>query len=237
MQRRRPVGFAAAYRSAEPVPGWLTEPQARVLHAAAGAVPDGGVAVEIGSHHGRSAIVLAAGLAPGARLVTVDPFGADWRYGQAGTEQAFRANLARAGVDDRVEVRVTTSEAALAQWSEPVDLVYVDGKHDALSLAHDLRWARHLPPGGRLFVHDAYASVGVTLGLLTTLLRSRDLRYLGRTGSLAALEKARPGRVDRLRLLGSLPWFVRNVVVKVLLRLRLRPLARLLGHPGADDPY
>ncbi len=237
MQRRRPTGFADAYRAAAPVPGWLTEPQARVLHAAAGAMPVGGVAVEIGSHHGRSAIVLAAGLPDDAVLVAVDPFGAHWRYGAEGTEQAFRANLTSAGVDDRVDVRVTTSEAALADWDDPLDLVYVDGQHDALSLAHDLDWARHLRPGGRMFVHDAYSSVGVTLGLLAVLLRSRDLRYRGRTGSLAALERARPGVADRLRLLGPLPWFARNVVVKVLLRLRLRPVARMLGHEGPDDPF
>jgi hypothetical protein len=237
VQRRRPTGFADAYRIAEPVPGWLTEPQARVLHAAAGVVPPGGVAVEIGSHHGRSAIVLAAGLPDAAVLVAVDPFGAQWRYGGEGTEQAFRANLAAAGVDDRVDVRVTTSEAALADWDDPLDLVYVDGKHDALSLAHDLGWARHLRPGGRVFVHDAFSSVGVTLGLLAVLMRSRDLRYRGRTGSLAALERARPSLTDRLRLLGPLPWFGRNVVVKVLLRLRLRPAARLLGHHDTADPY
>jgi hypothetical protein len=46
-----------------------------------------------------------------------------------------------------------------------------------------------------------------------------------------------PSPADRWRLLAELPWWLRNLVVKVLLRLRLRPLARLLGHRDAADPY
>ena len=42
---------------------------------------------------------------------------------------------------------------------------------------------------------------------------------------------------DRLRRLASLPWWLRNIVVKVLLRLRVRPLARLLRHDDTADPY
>jgi hypothetical protein len=35
----------------------------------------------------------------------------------------------------------------------------------------------------------------------------------------------------------EIPWCIRNVMVKVLLRLRLRPLARVLGHDSPYDPY
>jgi hypothetical protein len=38
-------------------------------------------------------------------------------------------------------------------------------------------------------------------------------------------------------MLAELPWWLRNLVVKVLLRLRLRPLARVLGHADTADPY
>jgi hypothetical protein len=34
-----------------------------------------------------------------------------------------------------------------------------------------------------------------------------------------------------------MPWWLRNVFVKVLLRLRLRPVARLFGHDSPYDPY
>ena len=62
-------------------------------------------------------------------------------------------------------------------------------------------------------------------------------RYVGRTGSLARFEIARPTTGDRLRVVRELPWFARNLVVKVLLRLRLRLLVRLLGHRDTADPY
>ncbi len=35
----------------------------------------------------------------------------------------------------------------------------------------------------------------------------------------------------------QLPWFIRNVVIKVLITVKLAPLTRLLGHQGTDWPY
>ncbi len=219
------------------IPGWLTHDQARVLFETAASVPPRGCVVEIGSHHGRSTVVLGAGVPDGARVVAVDPFPTDWRYGGPGTEQALRANLSRAGVADVVDVLRATSAEALAGWREPVAAVYVDGKHDARSLCHDLRWARWVPAGGTVLVHDAFSSVGVTLGLLWTLVSGRNLVYVGRTGSLARLEVGHPSPRDRLRPLRELPWWLRNVCVKVLLRLRLRRVARWLGHTDDADPF
>lgn len=230
-------GFGAAFAAAEPIPGWLTRDQARDLYAAATAVPPGGRAVEIGSHHGRSAVVLAAGLPEGARLVAVDPFPDDWRYGAAGTEQEFRAHTERAGVSGAIELRVATSREVREGWAGRLDLVYVDGKHDFWTVRDDLHWAHLVTPGGWVFVHDAFSSLGVTTALLRDLLPSRSLRYVGRTGSLARLQVASPSWADRARLLAQLPWWLRNLVVKVCLRLRLRPLARVLGHRDAADPY
>ena len=92
----------------------------------------------------------------------------------------------------------------------------------------DLRWGEHLPVGGEMLVHDAWSSIGVTLGLLASVLCASDWVYVERTGSLALFRRGRPGLADRLRVLAELPWFARNVVVKTLLRLRLRP-----GRAGA----
>ena len=77
----------------------------------------------------------------------------------------------------------------------------------------------------------------MTLALLWWLVTDRRSRYLGRTGSLALYEMTPPTVSDRARVLGELPWFARNLLVKVLLRLRQRRLARLLGHTIAADPY
>lgn len=227
-------GFGDAFAQVASVAGWLTEDQARVLYDAARAAGPGARVLEVGSHHGRSTIVLALA---GAAVTAVDPFPDDWRYGAADTEQRCRANLARAGVTDRVDLRVATSREVRATWDTPLDVVYVDGKHDVWSVRDDLRWAGHVRDGGVVLVHDAFSSLGVTLGLLSVLPGSRRLRYAGRTGSLARLEVGRPTLTDRARLLAPLPWFARNLVVKVLLRLRLRPVARLLGHDDSADPY
>ena len=229
--------FDASFAHAERLPGWLTREQAVVLHEAASGVAPGSSVVEIGSHHGRSTVVLARALPAGGRLVAVDPFPSDWRYGGPDTEAALRANLDRAGVAHRVDVRVATSREVRAGWDGPVAGVYVDGKHDLWSLRDDLRWADHVPPGGWLLVHDAFSSLGVTLGLMSVLPFSRRLRYAGRTGSLARLEVARPTPSDRLRPLRELPWWLRNLLVKVVLRLRLRRVAALLGHHDEADPY
>lgn len=230
-------GFEAVFARTEPIPGWLTREQAEILYDAACAVPTGGIAVEIGSHQGRSAIVVAAGLPLGARLVAIDPFPEDWRYGAAGTEQLFRDHVAQAGVADRIDLRVATSAAVRAGWTGRLDLVYIDGKHDYWSVREDLRWAGLVAAGGPVLVHDSFSSLGVTTALLRELTASRSLRYVGRTGSLARLQAAAPSRRDRLRPLGELPWWLRNLTVKVLLRLRLRVVARALRHRDSADPY
>ncbi len=229
--------FADVWTHAEPIEGWLTRAQAVVLFDAVRALAPGSTVVEIGSHQGRSTLVLAAALPDGGRLVAVDPFPADWRYGGPDTRARLEENLSTAGVRDRVEVLPTTSRAARTSYRGQAGLVYVDGKHDHWTVRDDLRWADRVPEGGVVLVHDAFSSLGVTTALLRTLPFSRRLAYVGRTGSLARLEVRRPTYVDRLRPFREVPWWTRNLVVKVLLRLRLRRAARLLGHDLAEDPY
>ncbi len=225
--------FEAVWQVARDIGGWLTEDQARVLHRAAQSVAPGRV-VEIGSHLGRSTVVLAS---TGATVTAIDPFPDDWRYGQPDTERRFRTHLAAAGVGGRVDVRVATSREVRQQWSEPVRLVYVDGKHDMWSCLDDLGWSRFLQPGDTLLVHDAFSSLGVTAAILRDAVVGNRHRYVRRTGSLAQLEVGRPSTRDRVRVLREMPWFGRNLAVKLLLRLGLRPAARLLGHDDAADPY
>ena len=235
MQSRR--DFDETFALVEPWPGWLTRAQARTLYDAAARVPPGTAVVEVGSHHGRSTVVLASGAPDGTPVVAVDPFPADWRYGGSGTEAACRAHLAEGGVADTVDLRVATSDEVRAGWTGPVGMVYVDGKHDHWSARSDLRWSEHVVDGGWVLVHDSFSSLGVTTALLRVLATTRTLRYDGRVGSLARLRVAPPSARDRARVLRELPWWLRNLVVKVLLRARLGRVARLLGHEGSADPY
>lgn len=236
--RARPGdGFEAAWAHGGDIPGWLTRDQARLLWDSGLAVPAGGTVLEIGCHQGRSTVVLAmAARAVGARVVAVDPFVSGRLFGGPATRLRFEENVARAEVGDVVELRAQPSTRLRPGWSGRIDLLYVDGKHDYWTVADDLRWTDHLPPGAVLLVHDAFSSVGVTLGILGHLLPSRRLAYAGRVGSLARFTVGSPGPRDRARILAELPWFVRNVAVKIGLRA-WRPVARLTGRPVPPDPY
>jgi predicted O-methyltransferase YrrM len=233
------AGFEAAWAVAEHVPGWLTRAQAAMLWQAARQLPSGAHIVEIGSHQGRSTVVLArAAQAAGARVTAVDPFVTGRLFGGPSTRDLFEANLARAGVTDTVTLLAEYSTRARPQWSgDPVDLLYIDGKHDYWTFTDDLRWAEFMAAGSDVLVHDCYSSVGVTSGVLAKVLPSRRYSYVDRAGSLARFRLTRPAAGDRVLLARQLPWFVRNVFLKGLLRLRLRPVARMFGHDSPYDPY
>ena len=241
-QQPRPAypDFDTVFGQVREIGGWLTEAQARTLWDEARRVPAGGLIVEIGSHQGRSTVVLAAA-APQAKVIAIDPFVGGAMFGGLATREKFWANLELTGLTGQVELRQVKSTELRPSWTEPISFLYIDGKHDYWTLSDDLRWSAFLPDGARVCIHDAYSSIGVTLGLIRHLLPSRRLRYLDRTGSLARFELAAVSSpvsaADRLRILAELPWWLRNVGIKVLLRLRLYPLARLAGHHDRADPY
>lgn len=225
-------GFDEVFRPE--VGGWLTPAQARLLWDCAVAVPPDGLIVEIGSHQGRSTVVLAAAR---ARVVAIDPFVSGAKFGGLPTKDKFLSNIEAAGVAGNVELRQAKSTDLRPGWHEPIGFLYIDGKHDYWTLSDDLRWTTFLSDGGRVAIHDAFSSIGVTLGLLVHALPARRLRYVRREGSLALFEVGPATRADRVRFLAQLPWWIGNVGIKVLLRLKLYPLARLVGHHDTADPY
>jgi len=136
------------------------------------------------------------------------------------------------------------SREALGSVEGGIDLLYVDGAHRVKPATEDIaRWGARVKPGGSMLVHDSFSSIGVTLALLRLLAFGGDFVYVGRERSLAeyrrvgtplsAAERVR----NAARQLAQLPWFARNVMIKVALVLRARPLLRLLGHRSADWPY
>jgi predicted O-methyltransferase YrrM len=246
-------GFDGALAAVRDVEGWLSDDQARVLWERACSVPPGGQIVEIGSYRGRSAIVMARAAAGATSIVAIDPHAGDDRGPQqirgsaeegAADNKAFVANLERAGVAGHVRHVRRPSSEALEEVDGAIDLLYVDGAH-RLGPARDdvVRWGARVRPGGTLLIHDAFSSIGVTLALATTLLAGSDYAYVGRTRSLAEYRRVAtplspPERARNCaRQAAELPWFARNVLVKVALVLRLRALARLLGHRSGDWPY
>ena len=226
-------GFETAWAAADASVGWLTRDQARALWTAAQSVAADERILEIGSHQGRSTIVLAmAARDRGASVIAVDPFVEGRLFGGQATRRTFETNLARAGVADVVRLIAERSCDIRRGWHEPLAMVYIDGKHDYWTVRDDLRWVSQLRPGAPVLVHDSFSSIGVTLALLLHVLPARGLRYLGRVGSLALFEVGPVPARDRLRLLAQLPWFARNVLIKITLRL-----ARIVGYRGTPDPY
>jgi Methyltransferase domain len=230
--------FDEIWPAASQIPGWLTEQQARLLWREAGQLRPGGVAVEIGSHQGRSTTVLGAAVKQlGGSVVAIDPFVEGRLFGGKPTRTSFEDNIRSAGLDEVIRLRPEYSTRLRPRWSEPIDLLYVDGKHDYWTCSDDLKWSERVSPEGPVLVHDAYSSIGVTLSILLRVLPSRRLTYVEREGSLALFRVQQPTVPDRLRIVAELPWWIRNVFIKVLLRLRLRKVASALGHEGPYDPY
>jgi len=100
--------------------------------------------LEIGTLGGYSTIWLARALAPDGQLITLE-------YEPRHAELA-RANLARAGVADRVEIRVGAALDTLPRLTGPFDLIFIDA--DKENNEHYFRWALELSTVGSLIVVD-----------------------------------------------------------------------------------
>jgi predicted O-methyltransferase YrrM len=234
------------------VDGWLTSDQGRRLHHAAARCHATARIVEIGSFRGRSTIVLAASAPAGVEIVAIDPHaGNDRGPGEidgyateaASDRDAFRVNLQRAGVADRVRHVPLFSDAAHAEVADPIDVLYIDGAHRYVPARADIRsWGNRVADGGTLLIHDSFSSVGVTMAIVRELVPGRRFRYVGRSRSLAEYRADLPvsdvGRVTNgVVQLGQLPWFARNLTLKVALTLGYGSLARRLGRPVPEWPY
>ncbi|HUD70041.1 MAG TPA: class I SAM-dependent methyltransferase [Acidimicrobiales bacterium] len=236
-----PGSFADAWAIADGVEGWLTPQQGRALFDAATQVPQGRAAIEVGSHRGKSTILLASGLSTGATLTAIDPFD-DPRWG-GGPEslEIFRANLERAGVADRVELHRGVSQEAASTWSGlPVALAWIDGAHDRNSVLIDIDgWDRHLVTGGTMLLHDAFSAIGTTRAVLRRLWWTRRYRYVGCERTLVEFQKEErsvTGAVlDAIRLSPRLAFFARMVAIKLARRRGLHGLERLFMR-GENEP-
>jgi len=242
--------FEEVFGSIEQVQGWMTRAQAQRLWAAAARLDGSGRIVEIGSYHGRSAIVLASAAGPRVAVFAIDPHGGNDRGPQQidgafedgqRDHETFRRNLAAAGVAARVQHVRKPSQEATDDVPGELEVVYIDGAHRfGPARADVVRWGAKVAPGGTLLIHDAFSSIGVTLALLVTLVFGAEFRYLGRSGSMVEYRRehlsARARAVSAARQLAQLPYFVRNVLFKVLIVLRLGRMTRWLGGNG-EWPY
>jgi len=242
--RRR--SFAEVFDTVASVQGWMTRDQAGRLWDCASRLGAGDSIVEIGSFHGRSAIVLASAAPQAVAVTTIDPHAGNDRGPQEiegfvdeaeQDHQQFWANLRAAGVDGRINHLREFSDAAHDGVDGDITLLYIDGAHRFAPAHGDLvAWGSRVAPGGTMLVHDSFSSLGVTLALLVTTMVNGRFAYRGRSGSLAQFERRNLTPLERLTNIGAhlaqVPWFVRNLMVKALISARLARVARLLGSDG-----
>lgn len=218
------------------VEGWMSPGQGATLFDSATNCPVGGRIVEVGSFRGRSTIVLATAADPSVEIVAIDPHAGNDRGPQeiegfadeaADDHTVFNTNLEAAGVADRVRHVRQFSEAALDVIEGQVDVLYVDGAHRYGPALADIRaWGDRVNDGGTMLIHDSFSSIGVTLAILRHLVFGSRFRYVGRSRSMtiyrADLDASPVTRAKNVgRQLAQLPWFIKNVGLKVLISLKL----------------
>lgn len=244
--------FDDVLKSVESVDGWMSPDQAMALYEAARSCRAGDQIVEIGSFRGRSTIVLASAAVKGVEVVAIDPHAGNDRGPQeidgfaaeaATDHEIFNANLAAAGVAERVRHIRAMSDEAHDDVVGEIDVLYIDGAHRYAPARQDIaEWGARVRSGGTLLIHDSFSSIGVTTAIARELMFGARFRYVGRARSMtiyhADLDGTRRSRLtNSLRQMAQLPWFAKNLVVKVLLSLKLGVVLKRLGRPVPEWPY
>ncbi len=118
--------------------------------------------LEIGTLGGYSTIWMARALPAGGKLITLE---ADPRHAEVA-----RANIARAGLDDRVEVRLgaalETLPRLVVERQGPFDLVFIDA--DKESIPEYISWALKLTRAGSLIIVDNVVRRGAVVDASNT---------------------------------------------------------------------
>jgi len=113
--------------------------------------------LEVGTLGGYSTIWLARALAPGGRLVTLEL--------EARHAEVARANFVRAGVADRIDLRVGPALETLPQLAGerggPFDLLFIDA--DKVNTPAYFQWALKLSRRGSLILVDNVARKGAVV--------------------------------------------------------------------------
>jgi predicted O-methyltransferase YrrM len=152
--------------------------QGKLLHLLA-RIQGARTILEIGTLGGYSTIWLARALPPGGRLVTLES--------EAKHAEVARANLARAGLTEVVELRLgpalQTLPALAAEGRGPFDLIFIDA--DKPGYPDYLPWALKLSRKGSLIVADNVVRKGAVADPSST---DADVQRVRRFNELLAAE-------------------------------------------------
>lgn len=155
------------------VKGFLSQAEGEALYRCASELPEGSVALEIGSYCGKSTVYLGLGCqATNSTLFAVDHHRGSEEHqpgemfhdpelvdetGAFSTLATFRRTIKSAKLDDTVIPILCTSAHFAGVWQGPLSLVFIDGGHSLDTALSDYRsWAGFIAPRGRLAIHDVY---------------------------------------------------------------------------------
>ncbi len=143
------------------VDGWITNKEGELLYHLAKNCKGNGKIVEIGSWKGKSTILLAYGSKSGNNvgIYAIDPHTGSPEhkelYGEVWTFEEFKKNIKNAKVEDIITPIIKTSEEAAKNFNEPIELIFIDGKHDYEQVKLDFKlWFPRVIDGGIIALHD-----------------------------------------------------------------------------------
>jgi MMP 1-O-methyltransferase len=189
------------------IDGWLADHEGRLLYELARRCTGQGVIVEIGSWKGRSTVWLASGSKAGAAVPVhaIDPHTGSPEHRPGGapvaTLEEFRANVARAGVDDIVVPLVKPSLDAAVAFVRPVELLFIDGDHAYEAVLADFHaWFPKVVDGGVIAFHDTIGWEGPERVVAEHLYRSPRFRGVRLCGSIVyGIKTERASLAERIR--------------------------------------
>jgi len=155
--------------------GFLTEAEAQKLFSSVSGIQEKNpILVEIGSHQGKSSVVLAKALEArgGGKLYCIDPFDGsgdiaatphyknDLDSGGATLFQKFTKNVKKNKLASYIHPIQGLSHEVVKKFPEPhIDMIFIDGNHDWECVRQDfLDWVPKIKPGGVLAMHDVFAT-------------------------------------------------------------------------------
>lgn len=141
----------------ETVRGYLSEEEALTLYMYAKETT--GCIVEIGSYRGRSTCMLAQGSKDGhkVRVYAIDPH-TSYIDGTAkfgfGDNLVYMHNLVKFDFPEVNTINLPSVQVAKC-WSDPVGLLFIDGRHEYEYVKADFdAWVPFVKPDGYILMHD-----------------------------------------------------------------------------------